>query len=79
MIKKWKEFNESNSVVDIPTPGEECCKSYTLKGNDSELFNQEPSLEKLIADKKVRLIGNEIWLFDDDEETDDILKQYLDI
>ena len=41
------------------------------------MFNNEPSLQKLLMDEKIGLLDGEVWY--NDEETKKILDQFLEI
>jgi hypothetical protein len=72
-MKHLKKFNES---FEKPGPNKGS-KKLKISEEDTNLFTDEPVLQKLMVDKKVALIGNEVYYNDTDiEET---LKQYLDV
>lgn len=75
MIKRWNSFiNESKSV---PGPGEQGSVRINIGDDEIEFFSSEPALQNLIANQKASLLGNEVWVFDHDEETMNILRSYL--
>jgi hypothetical protein len=74
MIKSFKKFNES---VEKPGPNVKGSKKVSISEEDANLFTDEPVLQKLIADEKVALIGNEVYY--SDEEVKNVLQQYLKI
>lgn len=77
MIKKWSQFNESKAEK----PGESIPGSAKINLSDEDVnsFTDNQSLQKLISDDKVALLGNEAWYWEDDMETKGILDQYLEI
>lgn len=77
MIKKWNKFNESKAEK----PGESIPGSAKINLTDEDVnaFTDNPSLQKLISDDKVALLGNEAWYWEDDMNTKGILDQYLEI
>ena len=77
MIKKWSQFNESKAEK----PGESIPGSAKINLSDEDVnsFTDNQSLQKLISDDKVALLGNEAWYWEDDMETKGILDQYFEI
>ncbi len=74
MIKKYIDFiNES-----VPGPNTQG-KKISLSEDDVNLFNDEPVLQKLVADQKVGLFNDEVWYNESDEKTKEILDQYLEV
>lgn len=73
-MKYLKRFNES---FENPGPNVKGSKKIKISEEDTNLFADEPVLQKLIADQKVSLIGNEV--FYRDEEVKNVLQQYLKI
>lgn len=71
-MKYLRKFNES---FQKPGPNVEGSKKITISEEDTNLFNDEAILQKLIADEKVSLIGNEVYY--NDEETLEVLNQYF--
>lgn len=71
-MKYLRKFNES---FQKPGPNVEGSKKITISEEDTNLFNDESILQKLIADEKVSLIGNEVYY--NDEETLEVLNQYF--
>jgi hypothetical protein len=68
MIKKYADFiKESHS------------KTVKLNSEDVSLFTSEPLLQKLVADKKVSLFGDEVKYDESDIQTKEVLDQYLEI
>jgi hypothetical protein len=68
MIKKYEDFiKESHS------------KTVKLNSEDVSLFTSEPLLQKLVADKKVSLFGDEVKYDESDIQTKEVLDQYLEI
>lgn len=68
MIKKFVDFiNESNS------------KAIKLSKEEVNLFSQEPLLQKLISDKKVRLFDDKVEYDESDTQTKEVLDQYLEL
>ncbi len=68
MIKKFADFiNESNS------------KAIKLSKEEVNLFSQEPLLQKLISDKKVRLFDDKVEYDESDTQTKEVLDQYLEL
>ena len=77
MIKKWSQFNESKAEK----PGERIPGSAKINLSDEDVnaFTDNPSLQKLISDDKVALLGGVVWYWEDDMETKGIIDQYLEI
>ena len=77
MIKKWNQFNESKAEK----PGENVPGSVKINLSDEDVnaFTDNPSLQKLISDDKVALLGNEAWYWEDDMDTKGVMDQYLEI
>jgi len=77
MIKKWNQFNESKSEK----PGENVPGSAKINLSDEDVnaFTDNTSLQKLISDDKVALIGDEVWYWEDDMTTKGVMDQYLEI
>jgi hypothetical protein len=71
-MKHLKRFNES---FEKPGPNVKGSKKITISEEDTNLFLDEPVLQKLIADEKVALIGSEVYY--NDEETLEVLNQYF--
>lgn len=71
-MKYLRKFNES---FQKPGPNVEGSKKITISEEDTNLFNDEAILQKLIADEKVSLIGNEVYY--NDEDTLEVLNQYF--
>ena len=71
-MKYLRKFNES---FQKPGPNVESSKKITISEEDTNLFNDEAILQKLIADEKVSLIGNEVYY--NDEDTLEVLNQYF--
>jgi hypothetical protein len=72
-MKHLRKFNE-NSNRPGPNTG---AKSITISNDEVDSFSTEPSLQKLIADEKVSVIGNKVYYNDD--ETKSILDEYLEV
>lgn len=79
MIRKWYEFIKESIDNDSILPGPEEDGSIKLKLTDDEeeMFSSEPALENLISNGKVSLFDNEVWYFEDDTQTINILKEYF--
>jgi len=77
-IKGYKSFIKENKDE---KPGEsvEGSKKIDISEEEVDLFSSEPSLQKLISDSKVSLIGKEVWYKESDNETKKVLDQYLKI
>jgi hypothetical protein len=77
MIKKWNKFNENNSTK----PGSKITgsKKISISSEEMSMFVDEPVLQKLILDDKVALLNNEVWYFEDDKDTLNVLDQYLEL
>jgi nucleoid DNA-binding protein len=77
-IKGYKSFIKENKDE---KPGEsvEGSKKIDISEEEVDLFSSEPSLQKLISDSKVSLIGKEVWYKESDNETKKVLDQYLEI
>lgn len=68
MIKKYADFiKESHN------------KTIKLKSEEVDLFSSEPLLQKLIADKKVTLFDDSLNYQETDDETREVLDQYLEL
>ncbi len=74
MIKKYIDFINEN----VPGPNTQG-KKISLSADDVNLFNDEPVLQKLVADQKVGLFNDEVWYNESDEKTKEILDQYLEV
>lgn len=72
-MKHLRKFNE-NSNRPGPNTG---AKSITISQDEVNSFSTEPSLQKLIADEKVSVIGTKVYYNDD--ETKSILDEYLEV
>jgi hypothetical protein len=72
-MKHLRKFNE-NSNRPGPNSGS---KSITISQDEVNSFSTEPSLQKLIADEKVSVIGDKVYYNDD--ETKSILDEYLEV
>lgn len=72
-MKHLRKFNE-NANRPGPNSGS---KSITISQDEVDSFSNEPSLQKLIADEKVSVIGNKVYY--NDEETKSILDEYLEV
>jgi hypothetical protein len=67
-LKKWNQFiNESHS------------KSVHVSEDEMNLFSQEPALQELITKNKITLKNGEVLFDENDEETRNLLDQYLEI
>ncbi len=72
-MKHLRKFNENSN-----RPGQNTgAKSITISNDEVDSFSTEPSLQKLIADEKVSVIGNKVYYNDD--ETKSILDEYLEV
>ena len=72
-MKHLRKFNENSN-----RPGQNTgAKSITISNDEVDSFSTEPSLQKLIADEKVSVLGNKVYYNDD--ETKSILDEYLEI
>lgn len=75
MIKRWNTFiNESKG---IPGPDQLGSIRIVLDDDEMELFSEEAVLTNLISDEKVSLYDNELWFWEGDTKTIDILKGYF--
>ena len=72
-MKHLRKFNE-NSNRPGPNTGS---KSITISQDEVNSFSTESSLQKLIADEKVSVIGTKVYYNDD--ETKSILDEYLEV
>lgn len=72
-MKHLRKFNE-NSNRPGPNTGS---KSITISQDEVDSFSTESSLQKLIADEKVSVIGDKVYYNDD--ETKSILDEYLEV
>jgi hypothetical protein len=76
MLKRYSQFiNESN----VPGPNTEGSLKLNISEEEVNLFSEEPSLQKLISDQKVALFDKEVWFNSSDNNTKEILDQYLEI
>jgi hypothetical protein len=67
-VKKYQEFiNESHS------------KSVHISEEEMNLFSQEATLQELITKNKITLKNGEVLFDENDEETRELLDQYLEI
>jgi organic radical activating enzyme len=72
-MKHLRKFNENSNRPGLNTGS----KSITISENEIDLFSTEPSLQKLIIDEKVAIIGNKVYYNDD--EIKSILDEYLEV
>ena len=72
-MKHLRKFNE-NANRPGPNAGS---KSITISQDEVDSFSTEPSLQKLIADEKVSVIGNKVYY--NDEDTKATLDEYLEV
>jgi len=75
MIKDWISFNENKS--EKPGPNIDGSSKMDLTEEDISLFSDEQSIEKLVMDNKVSLIGHEVWYWTDDLDTRSTLEFYI--
>lgn len=77
-IKSYNSFINENKDE---KPGESVpgSKKIDIKEEEVDLFSSEPSLQKLISDSKVSLLGTEVWYKESDNETRKVLDTYLEI
>ena len=67
-VKKYSDFiKESHS------------KSVHISEDEMNLFSSESALQKLITDRKITLKNGEVLFDENDEETRNLLDQYLEI
>ncbi len=67
-VKKYSDFiKESHS------------KSVHISEDEMNLFSSEPVLQELITKNKITLKNGEVLFDENDEETKEILDQYLEI
>ena len=67
-LKKFEQFiKESHS------------KSVHISEDEMNLFSQEPALQELITKNKITLKNGEVLFDENDEETKQLLDQYLEI
>jgi hypothetical protein len=76
MIKKYNQFIKESSQ---PGPQSNGSKRVSITDSEMNLFSDEPSLQKLLSDGKVSLLDKEVWYDESDEETRNILDQYLEM
>ena len=76
MIKRYSQFIKENKS-EKPGPENKNSKKISIKEEEMNLFNDEPSLQKLIIDNKIAILNGEVWY--NDEETKKILDEYLEI
>lgn len=75
-LKRFNQFLLENKT-EKPGPDNKDSKKLTIKEEEMNLFNDEPSLQKLLIDGKISILDKEVWY--NDEETKKILDQYLEI
>ena len=76
MLKRYSQFiNESNA----PGPNTEGSVKLNISEEEVNLFSEEPSLQKLVADQKVALFNKEVYYLGSDIKTKELLDQYLEI
>lgn len=74
MIKKFNEFiNESLR----PNEGQNGSVSFIIDDDEVNFFQTEGSLRNLITNEKISLVGNTVWYYEDDKQTEKILKSYF--
>ena len=74
MIKKFNEFiNESLK----PNEGQNGSVSFIIDDDEINFFQTEGSLRNLITNEKISLVGNTVWYYEDDKQTEKILKSYF--
>lgn len=74
MIKKFNEFiNESLR----PNEGQNGSVSFIIDDDEINFFQTEGSLRNLITNEKISLVGNTVWYYKDDKQTEKILKSYF--
>lgn len=74
MIKKFNEFiNESLR----PNEGQKGSVSFIIDDDEVNFFQTEGSLRNLITNEKISLVGNTVWYYKDDKQTEKILKSYF--
>ena len=72
MIKKFNQFIKENIELSNSS-----ARIY-IDSDEAEMFNTDPALQKLVADKKVSLDNlPELWFESEDTQTIDILKEYF--
>ena len=72
-MKHLRKFNENSN-----RPGQNTgAKSITISQDEVNSFSTESSLQKLIADEKISVIGTKVYYNDD--ETKSILDEYLEV
>ena len=54
-------------------------KSVHISDDEMNLFSQEPALQELITNQKITLKNREVLFDENDEETRDLLDQYLEM
>ena len=54
-------------------------KSVHISADEMNLFSQEPALQELITNQKITLKNKEVLFDENDEETRDLLDQYLEM
>ncbi len=74
MIKKFNEFiNESLR----PNEGQNGSVSFNIDDDEVNFFQTEGSLRNLITNEKISLVGNTVWYYKDDKQTEKTLKSYF--
>ena len=72
MIKKFNQFVKENIELSNSS-----ARIY-IDSDESEMFTTEPTLQKLVSDRKVSLDNlPELWFESEDKSTIDILKGYF--
>jgi hypothetical protein len=72
MIKKFNQFVKEN--IELSNSSARIYIDY----DESEMFDTEPDLQKLVSDRKVSLDNlPELWFESEDKNTVDILKRYF--
>ena len=74
MIKRFNDFLKESYR---PNEGQNGSVSIVLDDDELDLFQTEGSLRNLITDEKISLVGNSLWYYEDDEETQDVLRDYF--
>ena len=67
-VVSFNKFNESHHN-----------KKITLSSDEMNLFSDQPALQELITKNKITLKNGEVFYDESDEETRELLDQYLEI
>lgn len=60
-----------------PNEGQNGSVSFIIDDDEINFFQTEGSLRNLITNEKISLVGNTVWYYKDDKQTEKILKSYF--